>query len=336
MNLDELLKALAAAAVPDPDAPLITTGAFVPPDSDDFEADCEASRRVVAAFAYWLIRNEKLAPSIPEERAAALAKIASAPEECGGALLQLGDRLLSSDVETAWRGFTREYVAPVEGGLGDDYFKLFVEARKRRTLRETLPSRADYEQLSVLIEYRARRFQRGSSNWREPAVAAGMAAPSLWTGGSKDEWLRRIRTYADLADSLPGHSRTRVEEFRSLVDAASTMPDHDVAGALARTYLWVRDASVQEAVFRALGRLPAAIVIQGILSSIVEIETKTSWAEIVVDVFRDDLRDADLLRLAEAVKASPLDARSAYVRAMTRAAKGGSVHAAALLAIYGR
>jgi hypothetical protein len=333
MDLDKLLAALqAAAGTPPADAPLIATDLYVPENSDDPTADRDAARRMVAAFAFWLVAHDKVAADAPPERAAILSSIASRPDESARIVEELGDRLLPSDVHAAWQGFAAEYLAP-GGVLGDDYWKLFVEEPGKRTMRDAHPTRSDYERLSRWIETRAERFQQGASDWRTPLEVPGAPAPSLWTGGTKDAWLRRIGTYEDLEGSLPLHRRARIEEFWSLLDAAPSIPDLEVASALAKTYLWGIDSSVQQSVYSALGGLPPGLRLRGVLAHIVEIEAKTDWSEEVVDVFPDDLDETELSQLAEAIDAAPPDQKGAYSRALARAAREGSRHAARLLRI---
>ena len=139
MDLDKLLASLQAAGAPSAGGPLLETDIFVPPDSDDPDVDKDAARRILASFVHWLVRYDRIAPDVGVDRGTTLKSIASRP---GADVIEaLGDRLLGSDVEAAWKAFATEYLAPVEGGLGDDYFKLFVEAPGRRTLRDAWPGR---------------------------------------------------------------------------------------------------------------------------------------------------------------------------------------------------
>jgi hypothetical protein len=337
MDLDKILGALRdATGQPAADAPLITTDSFVPEDSDALQADADASRRMLAAFAYWLVAYDRIAADAPSERVAILSSIASRPEESAKAVGELGDRLLPSDVHAEWKGFATGYLAPVEASLGDDYFKMFVEEPGRRSMRDAHPTRSDYERLARQIEGRARRFREGSPDWRQPAEARDAPEPALWKGGTKDEWLRRIATYEDLEDSLPKLRRARIEEYWSLVDAAPSMPEPEVASALVRTYLWVGDSDYQEAVYGSLKALPPAVALQGILENIVEIESKTTCADTVVDVFPKDLDEAELRRLAGVIRTAPHDEQAAYTRALARVAEeGGSPLAARLLRLLG-
>ena len=338
MDFEKLLAALQEAARTPADAPLIATDHYVAGNSDDPAGDRDAARRFVAAFAFWLVTHGKVAADVPRDRAAILSSIASRPDQSARVIEELGDRLLPSDVHAGWKGFVAEYLAPREGGLADDYWKLFVEAPGKRTMRDVHPTRSDYERLARQIETRAERYQQGASDWRTPVEVPGAPEPSLWTGGTKDAWLRRIATYEDLADSLPLHYRARLEEFWSLVDAAPSMPDLEVAAALARTYLWGIDSSVQQSVYRALGGLPPELRLRGVLAHIVEIEAKTADSEDVevVDVFPDDLDETELGRLAEGIEAAPADQRAAYLRALTRAVREDSRHARRLLKILRR
>jgi hypothetical protein len=290
---------------------------------------------MLAGFAFWLVAYDNVAADAPPERAAILSGITSRPDESATIVQELGDRLLPSDVHPAYKGFAAAYLAP-SGGLGDDYWKLFVEEPGKRTMRDAYPTRSDYERLARRIETRAERFRQGASDWWTPADVPGAPEPALWTGGTKDAWLRRIATYEDLEGSLPLHRRARIEEFWSLVDAAPSMPDLEVASALAKTYLWGMDSSVQQSVYNALGGFPADLRLRGVLAHIVEIEAKTDWSEEVVDVFPDDLDETELSRLAEAIAASPLDQQAAYVRALARAAQEDSRHARRLLKVLRR
>jgi hypothetical protein len=335
MDLDELIASLqAAAGAPASDALLISIDAFVPPKSDDPAADRDAARRMVAAFAYWLVKYDHVAPDVAPERAATLANVVSRPEQAVEIMEESGDLLLGSDVQTEWRELAWAYLNPVgDGWLGEDYFRLFVEATGGRSMRDAVPTRSDYDQLAKLIESRAERFLRNDPDWREPVDVPGAPEPALWEGDSKEEWLRRLGTYEDLLDTLPKQFRARLAEYWSLVDAAPSMPDPEVATALVRTYLWVRDSSIQEAVHRALEGFPPEVAIRGILPNIVEIESRTDWAETVVNVFPDDLGKRELKRLAEIIDASPLDQQGAYSRALTSAARNGSRHAAGLLKV---
>jgi hypothetical protein len=332
MDLDKLLASLTAAAgAPAADAPLISVATYVPPTSKKPAADRDAARRMLAAFGQWLVTYDRIAPGAPAERRAALTSLTSRPGETENVIEELGDSLLRSDVDPAWMGFASAYLAPGPGHLGDDYFKLFVEAPGGRSLRDAHPTLADYAQLATSIESRARRFRQPAADWDRPLDPAGAPQPSLWQGGTADEWLQRLSTYHDLLDSPPKVLRARLAEYWSLVDAAPALATPDVASALARTYLWVDDAGIQQAVYRALSQLPPLFALRGILAHIAELESKTDWAITVVDVFRDDLDEAVLAEMARLIEAAPLASQAAYERTLQRAEQSGSEHATRLL-----
>src|SRR5687768_6401106 len=76
MDLDKMLAEMQAAAgtVSLLDG-LITTDLYVPVDSDNPAADRGAARQMVAAFAFWLVEYERVAPDVPPARAAILSSI---------------------------------------------------------------------------------------------------------------------------------------------------------------------------------------------------------------------------------------------------------------------
>lgn len=332
MHLDKLLASLKADAdAPVPDAPLISTASYVPPNSKTPGADRDAARRMLAALGHWLATYHRIAPAVAAERRAVLASFTTRPNEPEKVLEELGDCFRGSDIDPAWMSFVLAYLALGPGNLGDDYFKLFVEAPGGRSLRDAHPTRTEYAQIAATIEARARGFKQQAKDWDKPLDPAGAPQPALWQGGTKDERLRRLSTYRDLLDSLPKDYRARIAEYWSLVDAAPALAAPDVASALVTTYLWIDDAGIQQAAYRALNLFPQLVALHGILASITELESKRDWAVEIVDVFADDLDDATLEAMAKLIQAAPLTQQVAYERTLQRAQHSGSEHAARLL-----
>lgn len=335
MDLDKLLASLQNAVITELGSPMIAADNFVPQNSKDPEADTEAARRMIAAFLYWLAWSDRVAAEAAPERAVGIrSTLTSRPEQLTTILKErLDDKILQADVRTEWTAFASAYLSPIEGGLGDDYFKIFVESGGLRSLREAFPTQSEYEQIAKIIENRAARFNERATDWNKPLDPSGVPAPSLWQGGTKEFWLQRLATYQDLMDSPAGLYRSRLAEYWSLVDAAPSIGDADAASALVKTYLSVDDSSIQQAVYRALGSFPHAAACRGVLAHIVDIESKTSWADTIVDVFHDDLGEAELAELAQIMKSAPLEQQAAYARALTRAQRNGSLHAARMLKV---
>ncbi len=316
MDLDTLLASLkATAGDPATDAPLVDVASHVAPSSKQPVADRDAARRMLAAFVHWLVTYDRIAPDAPAARRHALTRIARRPDETEKIVEELGDSLYRADIDPAWMDFAAAYLAPGEGHLGDDYFRQFVEEPGGRSLRDAQPSAADYAKFSARVESRARRFALQAADWDRPLDPAGAPEPSLWQGGTEDEWLQRIATYHDLPASLPKVLRSRLAEYWSLVDAAPSLTTPDVASALCETYLWIDDAGIQEAVHRALVQFPPLLVLHGVLAHIVELESRTDWATTVVDALPDELDAVVLADMEKLVDATPLASKAAYRRA---------------------
>ncbi len=332
MDLDKLLAALqhAADAVA-PDAPLVTCALYVPPASAHDGPDLDAARRMLAAFVHWLLAHDRLARDAAAARSASMRSLQGTANGSEQVMHALGDALFAQDVEPAFQTFARAYLAPGPGHLGDDYFKLFVEARGGRSLRDARPDAADLAQLSAIIESRARSFQGLLRDWDSPLVRSDIPVPALWQGGSREAWLHRLACYHDLTDSPPAIMRTRLDEYWSLIDAAPAIADGEVATALVGTFLWIDDSSIQQSVARALRQFPPELALQGMLAHIVALEKDTDWACELVDVFPDELDASILATMAARISNAPQQQRSACERALQHAETGGSRHAARLL-----
>ncbi|MEZ4309768.1 MAG: hypothetical protein R3F14_17160 [Polyangiaceae bacterium] len=189
MDLKKLMAALQASAS---NAPLLSTSTYVPPTSDAPDEDRDAARRMIAAFVHWLARGGHTSDAGSPARKAILDSILARPDQPEKVIEELGDNVYSTDVAQDQRDFATGYLAPFgEGNLGDDYFKLFVEATGGRTMRDARPTPAEYNRFSDMIDARERGFAQGAPDWKKPLAVPNAPRP---TSGQavRSKWLARL------------------------------------------------------------------------------------------------------------------------------------------------
>ena len=310
--------------------PLLAVNSFVPGECGKSEKEETGTRRLVAAFLYWLISRHHLSSGRSSQLSEKIKQF-NAGELSASELLQgeFSDCILDADVEAGILGFCRDYLASSAGGLAADYHELFVENTNLRSFLDVAESSGNFETISLLIDERFRAFLDNEEDWATERPAR--ARPSAARFHSFEDWAVALRTFKDLAETPAGRYKTRVRRYWALIDAAKERPNREVTQELVQTYLKISDLSVQESVWRILRSFPWPLVFGAILENIEELKRSTDWTPSLVDIFDAELPDGVLDAMIRELRKSPLCKRTAYLEALESVRINGSVHATCLL-----
>jgi len=195
------------------------------------------------------------------------------------------------------------------------------------------PTWEELEFLASTIDGRAAKFRSGACDWQAeyiPSHKAAMTVPAV-KYSTAEQLIEAIQSFSDLKTTPGGMYSDRVRQYWAVIDAAMGFPEPEVADALVKTYLTIHNAAVQESVHRVLRTFPEVIVFDALVRNIVALRTQTDWADSLVDIFDEDIKEEQLQAMVEHLDIATRYVRSAYIASLSAAERNGSRYASRFL-----
>lgn len=300
------------------------------PDALD-PASAFGLRQLIGCFMHWLVRRQQLAIAADPGRRVLLTSLVGQPGRTAEIVQELQDVLLPSDVDHRCLAFARHYLAPGPGGLNADYWQYFVEQQDRLNLDDVQLHAANIAAFCGWIDQRLQQFQSGSPALSEPLLPVLQRLPA-WTGEAVSDWLSDLgRCTQALAQARPSQHRHALLNWWAVVDAAPDFACAEVASALAQTWLQIDDASVQQAVSRALRQFPIEQVVAGLLPVLPHWAPDSDATCELIGTLQAPWSMAGLEQVGGVLSSAPDHEREAFWRALRQAAEDDNADCRLLL-----